>query len=76
MIQFCRKAIVEPLQALFLSFLEESVYLDDWKKSNVFPIYKKESKNLIESYRPINLPPVFSKVFERIIFNFLFNYFL
>ena len=61
-----------------LSFLEECVYPDDWKKSNVvpIPIDKKESKNLIKNYRSINLLPVFSKVLERIIFKSLFNYFL
>ena len=60
----------------FMSFLEEGVYPDYWKKSNVVPIHKKESKNLIENYRPICILPVFSKVFERIILNSLFNHFL
>ena len=71
MIQLRGKAIVEPLGVLFLSFLEEGVYPDDWKKSNIVPIHKKERKNLIKNYRPISLLPVFSKVFERIIFNFV-----
>ena len=71
MIQLRGKAIVEPLGVLFLSFLEEGVYPDDWKKSNIVPILKKERKNLIKNYRPISLLPVFSKVFERIIFNFV-----
>ena len=62
-------ATVEPLRNLFL-------YPDDWKKSSTVPIYKKENKSLIKNYRPISLLPVFGKVFERIIFNFLFNYFL
>ena len=38
MIQLCGKAIVEPLRILLL---EEGVYPDDWKKSNVVPIHKK-----------------------------------
>ena len=44
MIKLCGKAIVDPLRILFLSFLEEGVYPDDWKKSNVVPIHKKEVK--------------------------------
>ena len=36
----------------------------------------RESKNLIKSYRPVSLLPIFSKVFERLIFNALFNFFL
>ena len=50
MIQLCEKAIVERLRILVLSFLEEGVFPDDWKKSNVVPIHKKESKNLIKNY--------------------------
>ena len=75
MIKLCGKAIAEPLGILFLSFLEEGVDPDDWKKSNVVPIHKKESKNLIKNYSPISLLPVFSKVLESIIFNSLFSYF-
>ena len=52
---------MEPSQILFLSFLEEGLYQDDWKKSNVVPIHKRESKNLIKNYRPISLLPVFNK---------------
>ena len=35
MIHLCGKAIVQTLQILFLPFLEDGVYPDDWKKSNV-----------------------------------------
>ena len=55
MIKLCGKAIVDPLRILFLSFLEEGVYPDDWKKSNVVPIHKKECKNLIKNYRAISV---------------------
>ena len=55
MIKLCGKAIVDPLRILFLSFLEEGVYPDDWKKSKVVPIHKKESKNLIKNYRAISV---------------------
>ena len=40
-----------------------------------FQFIKKESKNLIKNYRPISLLPIFSKVFERLVFNTLFNFF-
>ena len=76
MIQLCGKAIVEPLRHLFLLFLEEGVYPDDWKKRNVVPVHKKESKSLIKKYKLTSFLPVFSKVYQRIIFNSLFNYFL
>ena len=31
---------------------------------------------LIKNYRPISLLPIFSKVFERLIYNSLYNYFI
>ena len=73
-IQLCGKETILPLQLLFKSMLEEGIFPDDWKKSNVVPVHKKESTNLIKSYRPICLFPIFSKIFERLIFNSLYNY--
>ena len=45
------------------------------EKSNIVPIHKKESKNLIKNYRPISLLPIFSKILERLTFNSVFNFF-
>ena len=75
MIKLCGKTIAIPEKLMFRSMLEEGVFPDDWKKSNVVPIHKKDSKNLIKNYRPISLLPIFSKVFERLTFNSFFNYF-
>ena len=68
--------ITFPLKLIFKSMINEGVFPDDWKKSNVVPIHKKESKNLIKNYRPVSILPMFSKVFERLVFNTLFNFFL
>ena len=67
MIQLCGKEIILPLQLLFKSMLEEGIFPDDWKKSNVVPVHKKESTNLIKNYRPISLLPILSKIFERLM---------
>ena len=42
---------------------------------NVVPAHKKESKNLVKNYRAISLLPIFRKIFERVIFKDLINYF-
>ena len=44
------------------------------KKSNI--VHKKEDKILVKNYYPISLLPIFQKMFERVIYNSLFNYFL
>ena len=37
-----------------------------WKRANVLPIHKKESRQLTKNYRPISLLPICGKVFEKI----------
>ena len=54
----------------------EGVSPEAWKKTNVVPTHTKDLKNLIKNYRPISLLPIFSNVFERLVFNSLFNYFM
>ena len=39
-------------------------------------IHKKQSKNFIKNYRPKSLLPILNKVFERLVFNTLFNFIL
>ena len=69
-----RKSIVK---YLFKSSLTVGIFPEDWKKGNIIPVHKKESKNCLKNYRPISLFPVFSKIFERQIFNarLIFNFF-
>ena len=46
-----------------------------WKQANVLPIYKKGEKSDFGNYRPVSLLNVTSKVCEKVIFKYLFNYF-
>ena len=76
MIKLCGKSIARPLSLIFQSMLNDGVCPDDWEKSNIVPCHKKDSKSLIKNYRPISLLPIFSKVFERLVYNSLYNYFI
>ena len=75
MIQICGESIALPLKLLFQTALKEKIFPDIWKLTNVVPVHKKEKK-LLENYRPINLLPIFSKIFVRVIYNSLFNHFV
>ena len=44
------------------------------KLANVTPIFKKGDKQLIGNYRPISLLPLCDKIFEKIIFNNLYEH--
>ena len=75
MIKVYGKFIVYPLKLIFEASLQGGEFPDYWKKSNVVPVHKKESKNLLEIYGSIRLLPIFGKIFGRVIFKDLFNYF-
>ena len=74
MIQLCSKSIAKPLCLLFKNCFEASTFPVEWKKGNIIPVFKKGDKQSVSNYRPISLLPIFSKIFERIIFNAIFNY--
>ena len=63
-----------PLLKLFNESLQSSVFPDIWKKANVIPLHKKDSKDTIGNYRPISLLSCVGKVFERIVFKHLYNH--
>ena len=74
MLQLCDNSIIKPLSIIFNNCITEGYFPLLWKKGNIIPIHKKGSKQEITNYRPISLLPIFSKIFERIIFNALYNY--
>ena len=40
------------------------------------PVHKKCDKQILKNYRPVSLLPIWGKVFERLIYNSLFEYFI
>ena len=75
MIKLCGKSIVYPLNLVFEVSLQCGEFPDYWKKANVVPVHKKESKNVVKYHKSISLLPIFAKIFERVIFQNLSNYF-
>ena len=67
-------SIVRPLSIIFKNCLHSRSFPNNWKKSNVVPIHKKGDKQLLQNYRPVSLLPICGKIFERIIFNPIFEY--
>ena len=73
-IQICGESVALLLKILFEKALKEKKFPDIWKLGHVVPVHKKEEKNLLKNYCPISLLPIFSKIFERAIYNSLFNH--
>ena len=59
---------------IFKTALRSGIYPAQWKKANVVPVHKKESKHLLNNYRPISLLPVCGKIFEKCIYNSLYSH--
>ena len=74
MLLICDDSIVLPLYLIFTNILSTGLYPDAWKAANVTPIHKKGPKYHVSNYRPISLLPVCSKLFERVVFKYLYNY--
>ena len=65
----CASEISPSLRSLFNTSLKVGKVPDEWKKSNVTPVHKKDSRENVSNYRPISLLSIISKVMERCIHN-------
>ena len=52
------------------------VYPCEWKKVSVTPIHKKGDKQTLNNYRPLTLLSICNKMFERLLYNEMFGFFL
>ena len=50
------------------------MFPDKLKIAKVVPVFKSEDKTLLNNYRPISILPVFSKIFERLMYNRLLKH--
>ena len=51
------------------------IFPNNLKIAKVLPLFKKGDQTLMENYRPISLLPCISKVFEKVVFQQLYDYF-
>lgn len=67
--------IAEPLTLIINQSLTTGIFPDNLKIAKIIPLFKKNDRNKIENYRPISLLTTISKVFEKVIFTQISNYF-
>ena len=61
---------------IFQNSFRSGVLPEEWKRSIVIPIFKKESRFEALNYRPVSLTSVCCKAFERILVAGLYDYFV
>ena len=67
--------ISEPLTVIINQSLLTGIFPEKLKIAKVKPLYKKGDKCCFNNYRPISILPTISKVFERVMYTQLYNYF-
>ena len=76
MLKLCDDSLCRPLELIFKDCLTNGIFPSDWKKGSIVPVHKKNDKQCLNNYRPISLLPICSKIFERLIFNEMFEFFI
>ena len=69
--------IATPLTLLINQSLQSGIFPDKLKIAKVVPIFKAGKYNIdsyVHNYRPISLMSCFSKIFERVVYNQLYNH--
>ena len=72
-IKICDTSICRPLKLIFQACLESAKFPNKWKKANVVPVHKKGDKQIL---KPISLLPIAGKIFERLLYDRMFEFFI
>ena len=68
--------IAGPLAQILNEQMSLGSFPEELKIGKVTPIYKKGDSGLLENYRPISTLPIFGKIFEKVIYARLYNFFI
>ena len=74
MVKLSKLTITKPLSIIYKNCLQQGVFPDEWKKGNIIPVHKESSKQLVDNYWPESLIPTCSKIFEKLIFDSIYEF--
>ena len=66
--------ILDPLEHVINLSLEQGIFPDEMKIAKIIPLHKSGDTMNITNYRPVSVLPVFSKIFERLVYNRLISF--
>ncbi len=70
-----KTVLIAPITLIINQMISTGIFPDKLKIAKVTPIYKKDDETMFTNYRPISLLPSLSKIFEKVIFKQLYNFF-
>jgi len=69
-----REIIAHPLVHIINLSYKEGIFPSELKAAYITPLFKGGDPKLVSNYRPVSVLPVFSKIFERLMYNRLISY--
>ena len=66
--------ISDPLLSIINLSLSSGDFLDRLKISKIIPFFKSDNASVAQNYQPISIHPAFSKIFERAVYNRIFQF--
>ena len=66
--------LAEPLAELFNLSLSTGLFPNLWKMARIAPIHKADATVERSNYRHISVLPVLSRLFEKLVYDQLYNY--
>ena len=70
----CVDTYVELITILIKNSFYHGIFPDKLKLARVVPIFKSGDSSKINNYRPISILPFFSKIYEQLMYNNVFNF--
>ena len=70
----CIDEYITPITYLVNLSIRPGTFPNEIKFARVIPIFKYGNEQLINNYRPISVMPFFSKIYEKVMANFLIHF--
>ena len=75
LVKLIKPILIRPITIIINQMLNSGIFPDKLKIAKINPIFKKDDETLFTNYRPISLLPAISKIFEKVIFQQVYQYF-
>ena len=70
----CIHEYITPITYRVNFSIRQGTFPNELKLAKVILIFKSGNEKLINNYRPISVLPFFSKIYEKVVANFLINF--
>ena len=73
-IKLVTEYIAPPLTNIINECIDQNIFPKAWKISRISPVPKVDNPSEYDDYRPIAIPPVLSKVYQRLVLSQMMEY--